>query len=409
MGFKEWLIKRKDQKIDKIINRFKLDLSSYDSGVIDYSLVNQQEIGQLRGVSYPEFIDRLATIVEKRKLPINFVSIKDSRNPEREFKTDPLGYKIYTLEMGNPASSHKIVIEGTCHGGERIHSLTCATVALSLAKGGPLREKILDNSHISILPAADPLGWQKKTRAYINMRGEETRNPVVVNMDHIRNLFGWSDTNSVFGRSLEEAKSDRVRSIEKHFLENFGPPTLYNSLHETVMFGSHLFYGNAGIMILLHCYLPEEIRETLFSLQYALTTGEKIGKKIRKLNPFAELKYTEEYLECHPVFEKAKSIRNYIKRLGLRTFEDKFFRVERELPSLGPKSEVTIAESLLITGPLFVKAGIVLAPDYYERMSGTVGYTIETFSQSESERILQGAAFIDATLRCEVLGEYYGE
>lgn len=93
--------------------------------------------------------------------------------------------------------------------------------------------------------------------------------------------------------------------------------------------------------------------------------------------------------------------------MGIRTFEDKFFRVEREFPVPGPKSEITIAESLLITGPLYVKAGIVLAPDYYEKMSGTVGQTIETFSQSESERILQGAAFIDGTLRCEVLGEYY--
>ncbi|RLE12053.1 hypothetical protein DRI96_05160, partial [Candidatus Aerophobetes bacterium] len=102
-----------------------------------------------------------------------------------------------------------------------------------------------------------------------------------------------------------------------------------------------------------------------------------------------------------------KSIRNYIKSLGIRTFEDKFFRVERELPFIGPKSEVTIAESLLITGPLFVKAGIVLAPDYYEKTSGSTGYTIETFSQSESERILQAAAFIDGTLRCEVLREYY--
>jgi len=409
MKLKNWLIKRQDQKIDRIINRFNLDLSSYDSGVIDYSLIDQAEITRLAELSYPDFMDRLASIVEKNRLPIRFVPVKDFQNPDQDFKTDPLGYKIYTLEIGNPSASHKIVIEGTCHGGERIHSLTCVVVALSLTKEGPLREKILSNSHISILPAADPLGWQKKTRAYVNMRGEETRNPVVVNMNHIRNLFGWSDTNSVFGRSLEEAKSPRVRSIEKHFLENFGPPTLYNSLHETVMFGSHLFYGNAGVMILLHHYFPEEVRETLFSLHYALTTPEKMGKKLRKFNPLAEVKYTEEYLEYHPAFEKAKSIRNYIKRLGIRTFEDKFFRVERELPILGPKSEVTIAESLLIAGPLFVKAGIVLAPDYYEKMSGTVGQTIETFSQSESERILQGAAFIDGTLRCEVLGEYYHE
>ena len=405
--FKNWLIKKIDKKIDNVVNRFKIDLSSYDSGIIDYALIDQNEINQLRGVSYPEFIDRLKKIVEKNKLPIKFVAIKDFKDPDRDFETDPLGYKIYTLELGNPDATHKIVIEGTCHGGERIHSLTCAVVALSLCKEGPLREKILGSSHISILPAADPLGWHKKTRAYVNMRGEETRNPVVVDMNHIRNLFGWSDTNSVFGRNLEEAKSERIRSIEKHLLEKFGPPTLYTSLHETVMFGSHLFYGNAGIMILLHHYFPDEIKDILFSLHYALTTGEKVDKLLRKLNPLSDLKYTEQYLEYHPAFERAKSIRNYIKKLGIRTFEDKFFRVERELPFIGPKSEVTIAESLLITGPLFVKAGIVLAPDYYEKTSGSTGYTIETFSQSESERILQAAAFIDGTLRCEVLREYY--
>jgi len=407
MKFKNWFSRKVDKKVDQVINRFNIYLSAYDSGVIDYSLINQKEIVSLAGLSYPQFMERVYSIVEKNKLPIKFVPVKDFRNPEQDFKTEPLEYKIYTLELGNPSASHKIVIEGTCHGGERIHSLTCVVVALSLTKEGPLRDKILENSHISILPAADPLGWHKKTRAYVNMRGEETRNPVVVHMNHIRNLFGWSDTNSVFGRSLEEAKSPRVRSIEKHFLKVFGPPTLYNSLHETVMFGSHLFYGNAGVMILLHYYFPEEIRETIFSLHYALTSTEKIDRKLRRFNPLAEIKYTEDYLEYHPAFEKAKSIRNYIKRLGIRTFEDKFFRVERELPYLGPKSEVSIAESLLIMGPLFVKAGIVLAPDYYEKMSGTVSQTIETFSQSESERVLQGAAFIDGTLRCEVLGEYY--
>jgi len=404
---RKWLVKRLDKKIDRIIKSSKIDLSMYDSGVIDYSLINQPEINNLREIPYPEFIERVAQIIEENNLPIQIVPVKDFFNPKEDFKTEPLGYKIYTFELGNPSSSNKIVIEGTCHGGERIHSLTCIIIALSLCKEGPLREKILENSHISILPAADPLGWQKKTRAYVNMRGDETRNPVVVNMQHIRNLFGWSDTNAVFGRNLEEAKSARVRAIEKHFLERFGPPTLYNSLHETVMFGSHLFYGNAGVMILIHHYFPEKVRDVIFSLRYALTRGEKLEKALRKFNPLAELKYTEEYLECHPAFEKAKSIRNYIKKLGIRTFEDKFFRVEREFPIPGPKSEITIAESLLMTGPLYVKAGIVLAPDYYEKMSGCVGQTIETFSQSESERIIQGAAFIDGTLRCEVLGEYY--
>jgi len=407
MKFKNWLTRKLDKKIDRIVNRFKLNLSTCDSGVIDYSLVNQPEINRLKEIPYPEFIERVAKIVQENNLPIKFVPVKDFDNPDRDFKTQPLGYRIYTLELGNPSASNKIVIEGTCHGGERIHSITCILVALSLCKEGALREKILQKSHISILPAADPLGWQKKTRAYVNMRGDETRNPVVVNMQHIRNLFGWSDANAVFGRNLEEAKSPRIRAIEKHFMEQFGPPTLYNSLHETVMFGSHLFYGNAGIMILIHHYFPEQVRDIIFSLRYALTRGEKIEKALRKFNPLAELKYTEEYLEYHPAFEKAKSIRNYIKRMGIRTFEDKFFRVEREFSVPGPKSEITIAESLLITGPLYVKAGIVLAPDYYEKMSGCVGQTIETFSQSESERIIQGAAFIDGSLRCEVLGEYY--
>lgn len=34
------------------------------------------------------------------------------------------------------------------------------------------------------LPADDPLGWHKKTRAYVSTEGEETGNPVVVNMAH---------------------------------------------------------------------------------------------------------------------------------------------------------------------------------------------------------------------------------
>ncbi len=115
----------------------------------------------------------------------------------------------------------------------------------------------------------------------------------------------------------------------------------------------------------------------------------------------------EEFLRDHPTFENTKSIRNYVKKLGIRTFEDKFFRVEREFPIPGPKSELTIAESLLVLGPLYVKAGIVLAPDYYEKTCGTIGRTIETFAQSETERVIQGVSFLDGSLRCEVLGERY--
>lgn len=415
MGWKNSI---KDKKVDKLIKKPAIDLSVYDSGITDYSLINEVAFAKLRDLSYPAFTDELFKLIEEANKKnsnsyahIKVVPVKDYRTGE-DFLTQK-GHKIYTFEMGNPNPNcqdvkHKIVVEGTTHGGERIHSLTAAVTALSLAKPGDLREKVLEKAHISIIPASDPDGWHKETRAYVNMAGEETRNPVVSGMQHIRDLFGWDDTNAVFGRNSEEAKSPRIRSIEKHYMEKFGPPTLYNSLHETVMHGSHLFYGNGGVMILLHDYFTDEEREVLDRLRYALDKTQKLGQKLRKHGSFLlDMRYMEEALKNHPSFEDTISIRNYIRSLGLRTYEDKFEQVKSEIPFSGPEQLISIAESLLTEGLFFTKCGVVVAPGYYRKKAGTIGRTIETFAQSETERVAQGAAFVDGSIRKEVLRQHF--
>lgn len=406
----------KDKRADKIMQNPKVILSEHDSGIIDYSLINEVAFAKLRDLSYPAFTDELLKLIEEANKKnsnsyarINVVPVKDYRTGE-DFLTQK-GHKIYTFEMGNPNYQdvkHKIVVEGTTHGGERIHSLTAAVIALSLAKPGDLREKVLEEAHISIIPASDPDGWHKETRAYVNMAGEETRNPVVRGMYPIGDLFGWDDTNAVFGRNSEEAKSSRIRSIEKHYMEKFGPPTLYNSLHETVMHGSHLFYGNGGVMIMVEDYFTDEERDVLDRLRYALDKSQKLGQKLRKKGSFLlDMRYMEEALKNHPSFEDTISIRNYIRSLGLRTYEDKFEQIKREFPSSEPEQSISIAESLLIDGPLFMKCGIVVAPGYYRKKAGTIGRTIETFAQSETERVAQGAAFVDGSIRKEVLRQHF--
>ncbi|MEN3185643.1 MAG: M14 family zinc carboxypeptidase [Atribacterota bacterium] len=378
-----------------------------DTGIIDYTLALNFE--DWLDLSYEDFMERLSTTFQKY---VSHSSFEAQLTFLPEGKSDfitPQGRKIPILEIGNRSVSwNTLIFEATCHGGEKLHSVTLLSAFFSLLKEGKERNEVLKRAHLVFLPVLDPDGWHKGTRAYVDRSGEEVHTPVVVGMHHIRNLFGWEDTNAVFGRKNRGLRSRRVLALQEYLLRFAQNLKVYSSLHETVTLESELVYKNAGVMILVHDHFSTQEREDIARLRYPLRSLEKLECAIRKKLPFLVPKYRSEILHHYPSLQKTVSIRNYIRKMGLETFSDKFEALFREFPFFVER-ELPVCEGVYLLGPLFWKAQIALAPDFYQYHTGCVGRTIETFAQSRRERILQGLAFIDGTIRVEIKGERFDQ
>ncbi|MCK5043904.1 hypothetical protein KAR52_02795 [Candidatus Pacearchaeota archaeon] len=397
---------RKDKKIDKRIE-YKGKIES--SNIIDINQVNIKEVEAWSEKNYPTFTNDLLHYLENLNKN-NHGYFKNEIVPVKHFNgkedyTELVGgekKRIYTVEIGNPNAEQKMVVECVKHGGERIHRVTGYMFLKSLLEQPTeKKEEILDKVRISVLPVVDPMGAHKGTRGYVNREGNETNNPVIVSMRHNQNFFGWEDANAVEGRNLQEAKGYRLRSLQNHFLNVFGPIDSYASLHETVMF-PNLVFKNQGVMFLLHHYFTDEEVQKLSSLKRMFTSKDKISRKIRKVNIFKEgTKFIEEELKYHPTFMKATSIRNRVRDLGLNVYDDKLDKALQMLGQ-GRMADISLDESLLMLGPFYRKAGIILAPDFYVLNGVTNAMTIETFSKPEADRVKEGLGFLEAKLQVEV-------
>lgn len=355
--------------------------------------------------SYENFLEAMEEAslyaLKESNLPAKFLFLPDEKG--NDFRTER-GRKIPVLEVGYPEHfKNTLVFEATCHGGEKVHSLTLFLAFLALCQE---EAELLNGAYCIFLPVIDPDGWHKETRAYVDRSGEEVRTPVVVNVGHIRNFFGWEDANAVFGRKTEELRGRRIRALQRYLLSHPGTIRVYSSLHETVTMESEYVYKNAGLMIFLHERLTFEEHERLAGLRYPLTFYEKVEFAIRSRLRFLAPKYRGEMLLHYPSVQKTLAIRNFIRRVGLPTFQDAFEAAFREIPFLIER-DLPVFEGIYLVGPLFRRAGIALAPDFFQYFTGCTGRTIETFAQRRELRILQGLAFVEGTLRVEVKGERF--
>ncbi|MBC7217184.1 MAG: hypothetical protein H5U36_03235 [Candidatus Caldatribacterium sp.] len=355
--------------------------------------------------SYENFLEAMeeaaCQALRESTLPGRFLFLPDEEG--RDFRTDG-GRKIPVLEIGYPEHRRNtLVFEATCHGGEKVHSLTLFLAFLALCR----EEAELANGAYSIfLPVIDPDGWHKETRAYVDRSGEEVRTPVVVSVGHIRNFFGWEDANAAFGRKTEVLRGRRIRALQRYLLSQPGVIRVYSSLHETVTMESEYVYRNAGIMIFIHERIPFEEHERLARLRYPLALHEKLEFLLRLRLPFLSPKYRGEVLFRYPSVRKTLYIRNFIRKSGLPTFQDAFEAAFREIPFFLER-DLPVFEGIYLVGPIFRRAGIALAPDFFQYYTGCTGRTIETFAQRRELRILQGLAFVEGTLRVEVKGEQF--
>jgi hypothetical protein len=401
----------KDKKIDRLIeNRKTKELSD----IVNVNQVNIKEVEEWSNKNYPTFVNDLLHYVEKANKN-NFGYFKGDIVPVKHFGenrdyTELIQgekQKIYTVEIGNPDAEQRMVVECVKHGGERIHRVTGYMFLKSfLESSNEKKEEILEKVRISVLPVVDPMGAHKGTRGYVNREGDGTNNPVIVSMRHNRNFAGWEDANAVEGRSLQESKGTRLRSLQNHFLNEFGPITSYASMHETVMHPNFVF-KNEGVMFLMHYYFTNEEIQKLARLRRTLTNKDKLSKKIKKINLFNEgTKFIEEELKYHPTFMKATSIRNRVRNLGLKVYDDKLEKA-LSMMGVGHGGDISLDESLLTLGPFYKKAGIILAPDFYVLHGVTNAMTIETFSKPEADRVKEGLGFLEAKLQVEILNRRF--
>ncbi len=395
-------IEYQDRKADKLIqSRVEPDVSK----LIDVNQITIDEVEEWSKKDYPQFLEGILQFAEKYPSKIDIVPIKDVITG-KDYTESIAGRqeKLYTFEIGNPNADNRMVVECVKHGGERIHRVTGYMFLKSLVENqNETIDEVLDKVRISVLPLVDPMGAHKGTRGYVDMQGDETNNPVIVSIRHMRNLYGWADANAAEGRNLPEAKGRRIRSIQNHNLNVFGPINSYASLHETVMY-PNLAFKNEGVMILLHHYFTGGELNKLSHLKRALTNVDKMK---RKMNIFKKkTKFIEDELENHPNLEKTKSIRERIRMLGLRVYGDKLEKALRKLGQ-GHGGDISLDESLLTLGPFYKKAGIILAPDFYVNNGVTNAMTIETFSKPEVDRVKEGLGFLEAKLQVEILGKRY--
>lgn len=376
------------------------------SDLIDVNQVKINEVQEWSEKNYPDFVRDLLRYTEKLNrgnsgyfradaVPIKNVDTSEDYTEMIAGKRE----KWYTIELGNPNAEHRMVYECSRHGGEHVHKVTGYLIAKYLLENpNEEKEKVLDKVRISVLPVVDPLGAHKGIRGYVTREGDEVNSPVITKIGHNRNPFGVEDTNGVEGRNLDESKGARIRSMQNHFLNVFGPVNSWASLHETTEF-PNIAFKNEGVMFIVGYYLPEEEVKKLSELNRELFGYEKIlGKIIRS-------KFIEEQITNHPTFERAKSIRNRVRNLGLNVYSDNLEKAMRIMGQGG--REISVGESISINGLLFRKLGILLAPDFYTAHGATSAITIETFSKPESDRVKEGLGFLEAMLQVEVIGRRF--
>jgi len=100
----------------------------------------------------------------------------------------------------------------------------------------------------------------------------------------------------------------------------------------------------------------------------------------------------------YPAIDRVIKIRDRVRELGERTFEEKYSSWEYHFDSM--EREQKVAESIYLMGDAFRKAGINLQPDVlaYE------GITTESFEQDLAVRARQQLAVIEAVLWVVGLG-----
>lgn len=234
---------------------------------------------------------------------------------------------------------------------------------LALAEPGGRREELLSRGQITFDIFSDIYGFDNQTRGWVARDGREVNAPLIGGRNHDRNPYGLGDRNSEQGRNSLEAQSTLTRSNHAAYRHFCGDLTWIGDHHETnenSHYPSHFFrYG--GIMLMAHIYFTNAELAALGGMQRAITVSGRVKKFLNDWSPFSEPRYREQVLANHPELRLIKRIRNRVRTLGQRTFEDIHEKALLNFPHV--ERDFSLDESIWIMGEMYRLPGFLLGPD----------------------------------------------
>ena len=165
----------------------------------------------------------------------------------------------------------------------------------------------------------------------------------------------------------------------------------HHETNENSQFPSYFFrYG--GIMHIAHIYLTDSELHQLNQLKRCLTVSDKIRMFLNNWVPLSSITYREQILYNHPGMRKLKRIRDRVRELGQRTFEDIHEQAMLFFPHV--ERDFSLTESIWTGGEMFRVPGILLGPD----VLAPEVLTSESFQQDLVVRLRQTLATMEAQL-----------
>lgn len=364
------------------------------------SRINEEAALISASVSYRDAYDYVMEKVEqagqKNGVPLRIDPVINADRGDSVFDT-PLGpAEKATFQLGRKEDPefNILFITGT-HGEESRLWRAGLEALLQLMEGRDNTASLLSRGQITFDLFSDIFGFDNQSRGFTARDGVQVNAPLITGRGHDRNPYGLGDRNSEQGRNSREAMSVLSRSNQKHYASVCGPLTWIGDHHETnenSQYPSHFFrYG--GIMIIAHIFMTLEEQRQLAGLKRCITVTDQVKKVFSDFIPFARTLYREQVLYNNPSLRKIISIRNRIRELGERTFEDIHEKALLLFPHV--ERDFSLAESIWTGGEMFSLPGILLGPD----VIAPQGITTESFQQDLMVRLRQTLAAMEAELQ----------
>ena len=368
-------------------------------GLIDIDRLTEESIRNTSSLSYTEALEyvteavRISNSSGNRMIRVDTVVNVDTG---REFFETVNGSQFKaTLQLGNCESPEFSILFLTgVHGEESRLWRAALEAVLQLAEPGEMKDILLSRGLITFDLFSDIHGMNNQSRGYTARDGVQVNSPLVIGRAHDRNPFGLRDRNGAQGQNSLESISVLTRSNHEHYRKVCGEITWMGDHHETnenSQFPSYFFrYG--GIMHIAHIYLTDSELHQLNQLKRCLTVSDKIRMFLNNWVPLSSITYREQILYNHPGMRKLKRIRDRVRELGQRTFEEIHEQAMLFFPHV--ERDFSLTESIWTGGEMFRVPGILLGPD----VLAPEGLTSESFQQDLVVRLRQTLATMEAQL-----------
>ena len=395
-----------DRKQDAII-RGELNHERKKSNLIDIDKLGENAVKDTYYLNYPDALGEVEKQINESNRAgnsqIRMQRVQNIDTGKMVFDTANGPQPKFTLQIGNEYDPcfNILFITGT-HGEESKLWRAGLEAVLQLVYPGELRGSLLKKGRITFDLFSDICGMDNESRGYVARDGKQVNSPLLSRQAARR--FGLGDRNSEQGRQSKEAQSVLTRSNHEHYRDVCGELTWLGDHHETnenINRYPDNYFRYQGIMLMAHIYMTDEELHNLNQKRRCLTFSDKIKRIINDWSPLKEAVFREQLLYNHPSLRKLRQIRDRIRELGQRTFEDIHEKALVIFPML--ERDFALDESIWTGGEWFTIPGIRLGPD----VLAPEGITTESFQQDLVTRLKQTLAAIEAQIM--VVGLDYGK